>query len=462
MSADWVKRDVASVWHGFTQMAAYEDNSPVIAESAEGHYITDVDGRQYLDAISSLWVTTLGHRVPELDAALADQAGRVAHTTMLGNGNRVVIEFAEELNARLPMEDPRLLFAADGAVAVEQAVKIAFQYWQNLGVTDRTRYLALGGAYHGDTIGSMSVGDGGFGTDQFDPLTFTALRAPGYDDPAAIDTAIAMVEQHAGELAAVVIEPIVQGAVGIQTRDPGEFGPLADACREAGALLVCDEVAVGFGRTGALFASELCGIRPDLMALGKGITGGYLPMAATAAADHVWKAFGGVDLGERTFYHGHSYGGNALAAAVALEHLRIIERDDVLANVRERAAQFESLLAEAVAPLPQVGEVRQQGLMIGIQMAPPERAADGSEGGHLLRWGRRVSAACTRRGVLIRPLGDVVVVVPHLTTTAEEVERIVGVLAEAIREAATDEPQPQPGAGAELDLDAIEALRRSH
>ena len=457
---DWIERDAASVWHGFTQMAAYPQNSPVIVESGEGHHVTDVDGNRYLDAISSLWVTTLGHRVPELDRALAEQAGRVAHTTMLGNGNRVVVEFAEALNARLPMDDPRLLFAADGAVAVEQAVKIAFQYWQNLGAPGRNRYLALGGAYHGDTVGSMSVGDGGFGTDLFDPLTFAALRSPGYDDPDAIDKAIAVLESHAGELAAVVIEPVVQGAAGIRVMDPAAFAPLAEACRKAEVLLICDEVAVGFGRTGELFASELCGIRPDLMAMGKGISGGYLPMAATAAAEHVWRAFAGADLGERTFYHGHSYGGNALAAAVAHEHLRLIERDDVLANVRARAAEFDQLLTERIAPLPQVGEVRQQGLMIGIQMAPPTRAADGSEGGHLLRWGRRVSAACTRRGVMIRPLGDVVVVVPHLTTTTDEVRQIVDALAEAIPEAATDEPQPQPGAGSEMSLDEIRALRR--
>ncbi len=448
--SDWARRDADSVWHGFTQMAAYESNSPVIAESAEGHEIIDVDGRRYLDAISSLWVTTLGHRVPELDRALAEQASRVAHTTMLGNGNRVVIEFAEALNSLLPMDDPRLLFASDGAVAVEQAVKIAFQYWANLGVPGKTRYLSMGGAYHGDTLGSLSVGDGGFGTDLFDPLTFAVLRAPGYDRPDAIDQAVAMIESHSAELAGVVIEPLVQGAAGIRTMAAEAFGPLAEACRRNDVLLICDEVAVGFGRTGALFASELCGIRPDLMALGKGITAGYLPMAATAAADHVWKAFLGPDLGERTFYHGHSYGGNALAAAVALEHLALIDRDDVLANVRARAAQFETLLAEQVAGLAGVREVRQQGLMIGIELAPPERAADGSEGGHALRWGRRVSAACVDRGVLIRPLGDVVVVVPNLTTTEAEVERIVSVLAEAIAVSTTDEPQRTPGAGTEV------------
>jgi adenosylmethionine-8-amino-7-oxononanoate aminotransferase len=448
-SAEWARRDAASVWHGFTQMAAYEDNSPVIAHAAEGHEIIDVDGRRYLDAISSLWVTTLGHRVPELDRALAEQAGRVAHTTMLGNGNTVVVELAEALAARLPMDDPRILLASDGAVAVEQAVKVAFQYWENLGVRGKHRYLALGGAYHGDTVGSLSVGDGGFGTDLFDPLTFGVLRAPGYDRPDAIGVAVGLLDRHGPELAAVVIEPVVQGAAGIRTMDPAAFPPLAEAARRNDVLLVCDEVAVGFGRTGELFASDLCGIRPDLMALGKGISGGYLPLAATAAADHVWQAFLGADLGERTFYHGHSYGGNALAAAVALEHLRLIDRDDVLANVRARAAQFAALLAARVEPLAQVAAVRQQGLMMGIELAPPAVAADGSPGGHDLRWGRRVSAACVARGVLIRPLGDVVVVVPHLTTTAEEAERIVSTLAEAIEEAATDEPRPAPGAGTE-------------
>jgi adenosylmethionine-8-amino-7-oxononanoate aminotransferase len=222
-----------------------------------------------------------------------------------------------------------------------------------------------------------------------------------------------------------VVEPLVQGASGMQVLPARAFAALGTACRDHDVLLVCDEVAVGFGRTGTLFASEQCGLRPDLMALGKGITGGYLALSATAANHRVHDAFLGEDLGPRTFYHGHSYGGNALAAAVALEHLRLIDRDDVLANVRARAAEFATLLARDVAPLPGVAEVRQQGLMIGVELAPP---ADG------LRWGRRVSAACVARGVLIRPLGDVIVVVPHLTTTADEVERIVAVLAEAVTE----------------------------
>ena len=223
---EWVARDAAVVWHGFTQMATYADNAPVMAERAEGHEIIDVDGTRYLDAISSLWVTTLGHRVPRLDRAVRDQLDLVAHTTMLGNGNRVVVEFAEALCPRLPLDDPHLLFASDGAVAVEQALKIAFQYWANLGVTGRTRYLAFGGAYHGDTVGSLSVGDGGFGTALFDPLRFPVLRAPGFEDPAAIEVACRLIAEHADELAAVVVEPIVQGAAGMRLRPPAEFAAL--------------------------------------------------------------------------------------------------------------------------------------------------------------------------------------------------------------------------------------------
>lgn len=421
----WVRRDVASVWHGFTQMAAYADNSPVIVDRAEGREIIDADGRRYLDAISSLWVNTLGHRVPELDQALIEQIGKVSHTTMLGNGNTVAVAFAEALNARLPMDDPRLLFASDGAAAVEQALKIAFQYWTNQGVTDRTSYLAFDDAYHGDTIGSMSVGAGGFGTDVFDPLRFSCLRAPCYADPDAIAVAIDMIETNGDQLAAVICEPIVQGAAGIQVHPPSAFAALGDACAAHDVLLICDEVAVGFGRTGTMFASERCGLRPDLMALGKGIAAGYLPMSATAASGRVHREFLGEDLSERTFYHGHSFGGNALGAAVGLRHLELFDEWNVLDNVAERAEQFAGLLAGRIAPHRGVGEVRQAGLMMGVQLAPP---GDG------LRWGRKISAACTERGVLIRPLGDVVVIMPILTTTSDETELIVDTLAGALDE----------------------------
>jgi adenosylmethionine-8-amino-7-oxononanoate aminotransferase len=315
---------------------------------------------------------------------------------------------------------------------VEQAIKIAFQYWTNLGVTTRTRYLAFGGAYHGDTIGSLAIGDGGFGTDVFDPLRFPVVRTPSLGEPGAVDAAVAAIEAHASELAAVVLEPLVQGAAGMALVPPAAVAAVAEAADAHGVLVIHDEVATGFGRTGTLFATEQCGTRPDLVVVGKGITGGYLPLSATVASEQVWRAFLGPDLSERTFYHGHSYSGNALAAAVALRHLELIDEWDVLANVRARADQLGSLLAERIEHRSGVREVRRCGLMVGVELDPPRAG---------LRWGRRVSAGCVERGVLIRPLGDVVVLMPPLTTTAGEIEQIVDALADAI-DAVVASPTP--------------------
>jgi adenosylmethionine-8-amino-7-oxononanoate aminotransferase len=403
-------------------MATYTDNAPVMVERAEGRELIDVDGRRYLDAISSLWVTTLGHRVPELDDALRAQLDRVAHSTLLGHGNRATVELAEALAAVVPVDRPHVLFASDGASAVEQGLKIAFQYWTNRGTAGRHRYLALGSAYHGDTVGAISLGDAGFGTDVFDPLRFDVVRTPGYDDPGWCDKAVAVLEQHAGELAAAVIEPLVQGASGMLVTEPDEVARFGRACARLDVLLVADEVATGFGRTGRLFATQWCGLRPDLLCLGKGLTGGYLPMSATVASDRVYRAFLGDDLGPLTFYHGHSFSGNALAAAVALAHLRIVDGGEVMANVADRSRQLDELLSARVAGRPGVRQVRQRGLMCGVELAPPQAG---------LRWGRRVCARAVDHGVLLRPLGDVVVIMPPLTITAAEIERIVDVLAEA-------------------------------
>jgi adenosylmethionine---8-amino-7-oxononanoate aminotransferase len=423
----WVARDVAVVWHGFTQMAAYPGNVPVTVERAEGRELIDVHGNRYFDAISSLWVTTLGHRVPELDAAVVEQLGRVAHATLLGNGSRVVVEFAEALAAAVPVDDPHTVFASDGAVAVEQALKIAFQYWVNRGESGHTRFLALGDAYHGDTVGALSVGDGGFGTSVFDPLRFPVVRTPGYASVDWAAKAVAAVEAHADTLAAMIVEPLVQGASGILVADPEDVAAVGRACRDHGVLLICDEVATGFGRTGRLFASEWAGpdFRPDLMCLGKGISGGYLPLSATVVSRPVYDGFLGEDLGTTTFYHGHSYGGNALACAVALRHLQLLEEWDVLAHVRTVADHLGTRLDSTVAGLDGVAEVRRRGLMVGVELAPPEGS---------VRWGRRVCAAAVHRGVLLRPLGDVVVLMPPLTSTGAELDRVVDVLAECIAE----------------------------
>ena len=425
---EWIDRDAAAVWHGFTQMAAYADSTPVIVERGEGCYLYDVDGRRYLDAISSLWVLTLGHADADLNRAATDQLDRISHSTLLGNGNTAAIELAEALQAVVPVPDAHFLFASDGAAAVEQALKIAFQYWQNLGVTGRHAYLTLGGAYHGDSVGSMSLG-GGFDADLFDPLRFPVVRTPGYDDPGWVDKAVAALDEHADRLAAAVIEPLVQGAAGILVAEPDDVAAFADAVQARGIPLICDEVATGFGRTGGLFASDLCGVRPDLMCLGKGITGGYLPLSATAAAAPIYEAFLGEDLGTRTFYHGHSYSGNAVACAVALRHLELLEARSVLDHVESAAARLGSAL-EAVASRPEVREVRRRGLMAGVELAPPPGA---------VRWGRKVCAAAVRAGVLLRPLGDVVVIMPPLVITTAQIDTIVDVLLDAIDEVSAAE-----------------------
>jgi adenosylmethionine-8-amino-7-oxononanoate aminotransferase len=405
-------------------MAAFADNRPIIVAAAEGRELIDVAGRRYLDAISSLWVTTLGHRVPELDAALSSQLQQVAHSTLLGNGNRVVVELAEDLARVVPVEDPVFLFASDGAAAVEQALKIAFQYWWNLGVTGRDRYLVLGDAYHGDTVGSLSLGAGGFGTELFDPLRFhSVVRTPGYRDSGWLDRAQDVLAAQADRLAAVVIEPLVQGAAGMYVADPVAVAELGRACRKAGVVLICDEVATGFGRTGSLFASEQCGLRPDLMAIGKGLAAGYLPMSATVASRRVADAFLGEDLGPSALYHGHSFGGNALAAAVARRHLQLLQEWDVLANVVARGEQLRARLGGLISSA-SVSEVRTCGLMAGVELAPPRAG---------LRWGRRVCAAAVEAGVLLRPLGEVVVVMPILTSSESEIDRIADVLETAIR-----------------------------
>ena len=428
-AADWARRDAAVVWHGFTQMAVYEGSTPVIVERGEGNYLYDTDGRRYLDAISSLWVITLGHADPDLNRAAHEQLERISHSTLLGNGNTAAITLAEALRDVVPVTEPHFLFASDGAAAVEQAIKIAFQYWHNLGVRGRTSYLALGDAYHGDSVGSLSVGDGGFGTDLFDPLRFGVLRTPGYDDPDWVSKAIAVLEEHHDRLAAAIVEPLVQGAAGMLVTDPDQVAAFAGAVQDRGVPLICDEVATGFGRTGAMFASELCGIRPDLMCLGKGITGGYLPLSATVAASHIFEAFLGEDLGPRTFYHGHSYSGNALACAMAARHLELIFERGLIDRAAAAAERLGDVLAP-VAALPAVKEVRRRGLMTGVELNPP---ADAS------RWGRRVCAAAVSAGVLLRPLGDVVVVMPPLSITDEEIDTIARTLVSAIEGVAAED-----------------------
>ncbi len=424
---DWIARDAAVVWHGFTQMECYAQNRPVIVERGEGHHLIDVDGRRYLDAISSLWVNTIGHSNPDLNAAAKDQLDRIAHSTMLGNGNRVTIELAERLAQLVPVDEPHVLFASDGAAAVEQALKIAFQYWWNLGDRSRTSYLALEDAYHGDTVGSLALGAGGFGTDMFDALRFPVTRTPGYGDADWCHKAIDTIESQHENLAAVVLEPLVQGASGILIADPGDVGRVVAAAQEARVPVICDEVATGFGRTGLLFASEHCDIRADVVCLGKGIAAGYAPLSATVVTRSIYDSFLGPDLSEKTFYHGHSFSGNALACAIALRHLELLEERDLIAHAATTADHLGRRLAETIEPQAGVGAVRQQGLMVGIELTDP---ADVSLDAGLAA--RRVCAASVERGVLLRPLGPVIVIMPPLTFTTGEIDTVVDTLAESL------------------------------
>jgi adenosylmethionine-8-amino-7-oxononanoate transaminase len=425
----WKARDATVLWHGFTQMAKYGEMEPIVVESGEGCELIDVDGKRYLDAISSLWVTTLGHRIPELDQALLDQVGRIAHSTMLGNSNRVVIEFAEALCKVAPVEQAHVLFASDGASAVEQALKIAYQYWINRNESAHDTFLALGSAYHGDTIGALSLGDQGFATDIFAPLCFDVLRTPGYASAGWLQLAKGEIVANRDRLAAVIVEPLVQAASGMLIADPADVEELGRCCRTNGVLLIADEVATGFGRTGQLFASDVCKLHPDLMCLGKGITGGYLPMSATVASDAVFRAFCGDS--RLTLSHGHSYGGNALGAAVGLAHLRLLEAPAFFHDVGLRAAHLRERLQDRVAQHRLVREIRQAGLLVGVELREP---AEWNRPSGPLTLGQAVCASAVRHGVLLRPLGNVLPLVPPLTISAAEIDRLVDVLAGALDE----------------------------
>jgi adenosylmethionine-8-amino-7-oxononanoate aminotransferase len=430
--------DHAYLWHPFTQMRDWLAQDPLIIERGEGNYLIDVDGRRYFDGVSSLWCNVHGHRHPDLDAALHAQVDRIAHSTLLGLANVPSMELAKALIAVAPRGLTRVFYSDAGATAVEIALKMAIQYWHLRGEPQRQRFVSLTDAYHGDTLGAVSVGYSETFHRFFRPLLFEAVKLdpphvfrwqrglePGGALAAAIEQAERVFGECGRELAAAIVEPLMQGAAGMWDHPPEYLQALHALTKRAGALLICDEVATGFGRTGRMFAVEHAGICPDLLCLGKGLTGGYLPMSATVAAGHVYDAFLGPDLSEFTLYHGHSYSGNALAAAVALRHLELFEEWDVVANVKARSAQLSELLTERLGAHAAVKEIRLRGLMGGVELAPP---ADG------LRWGRRVCAAAVARGVLLRPLGDVVVLMPMLTSTAAEIERVVDVLGQAIDE----------------------------
>ena len=443
-SHDAIRRlDHAHLWHPFTPMQVWLDDDPVVIVRAEGHELIDDGGRRYLDGVSSLWCNVHGHNHPELNAAVAAQLERVAHTTLLGLTSVPAVLLAERLVRLTPPGLTRVFYSDNGATAEEAALKMALQYWQMTGAPKKTRFASLVQAYHGDTLGAVGVGYSETFHRFFKPVLADALRLTpphvrrwrdGMPDDAAlaraIDEAREAITRERDALAAVVVEPLMQGAAGMWPHPPEYLRALRDATDSADVLLICDEVATGFGRTGTMFACEQAGVVPDLLCLAKGITGGYLPLAATLATDRVHDAFLGPPEAGRTFFHGHTYTGNALGCAAALASLDLFERDRVLERLRPKIDRLAERLASDVTPLPHVADVRQCGVMVGIEIAADASARRPYPPGD--RMGAGVTVEARRRGVIVRPLGDVVVLMPPLSIRDDELDRLVTGVRDAI------------------------------
>ncbi|MDQ3676960.1 MAG: adenosylmethionine--8-amino-7-oxononanoate transaminase [Actinomycetota bacterium] len=414
--------DKRVLWHPFTQQRGWGAEQPLIIERGRGCTLYDTDGNAYIDGVSSLWCNVHGHGHPAIDAAVRDQLGRIAHTTMLGLAHPPAIELAQRLVELAPAGLTRVFYSDNGSTAAEVALKMAFQYWRHRGEADRTGFICLRDAYHGDTIGAVSVGGIDLFHACFGPLLFDAWQA----EPGDADGLDALLCEHAGQVAAVIVEPLVQGAAGMRMHPEGYLHAVRALCDAHDVLLICDEVATGFGRTGTMFACEQEDVAPDLMCLAKGLTGGYMPLAATLASERVYKAFLGEHEDLKTFFHGHTYTGNPLACAAALATLEIFEREHTLEALETKIALLGELLEEHVAPLQSVREVRRRGFMVGIELTDFPLA---------LRMGHRVTCAARRRGAIVRPLGDVVILMPPLAISEVQLRCLVATTAAAIEEA---------------------------
>jgi adenosylmethionine-8-amino-7-oxononanoate aminotransferase len=414
---DLASQDRAHLWHPFTQQRDWVQEPQLVIDRADGSELIDVEGRRYIDGVSSLWCNVHGHRHPRIDAAVRSQLGRVAHSTMLGLSHRPAIELAGRLVEMAPPGLTRVFYSDSGSTAAEIALKMAFQYWQQRGER-RTRFVALRNAYHGDTIGSVSVGGIDLFHSLYRPLLFDTLKA----EPGDATELEALLAWNEGDVAALIMEPLVQGAAGMLLHPDGYLRAAREVCDRHGVLLILDEVATGFGRTGRMFACDHEQVAPDLLCLAKGISGGYLPLAATLASERVYEGFLGEFRELRTFFHGHTYTGNPLACAAALASLDVFEQERTLERLQPKIALLGELL-EPVAAHPGVREVRQRGFMVGIELT--EHPLE-------LRMGHRVTVEARRRGAIVRPLGDVVVLMPPLSIPARDLRRLVAIVAQAI------------------------------
>jgi len=403
-------KDHRYLWHPFTQMKDWLAEEPIIIASAEGALLRDTEGREYLDGNSSIWTNLHGHRHPKITAAIRQQLDQIAHSSFLGLSNVPAIELAEKL-CRLSGMD-RVFYSDDGSTAVEAAIKMALQYWQHRGQRQRTKFIAFADAYHGDTLGAVSVGGIDLFHAAFKPLLFDVIRVARLSEL-----------PRGNEVAAVVIEPLIQGAAGMKLWPRGMLRQLRAWCDQSGALLIADEVMTGFGRTGTMFACEQEGVRPDLMAVAKGLTGGYLPLAATLTTEEIFEAFLGEYAEFKTFFHGHSYTGNQLGCAAALANLEVFEQEQTLERLSALCAQMSAGL-QRCRDLSPVREVRQCGFIGAVEIGPYPLEA---------KMGINVCAEMRRRGVLTRPIGNVIVLMPPYCVSAEQLEQMLQVLKDSIR-----------------------------
>ncbi|TXL65759.1 adenosylmethionine--8-amino-7-oxononanoate transaminase [Cerasibacillus terrae] len=429
------------MWLPFTQMTDYE-RDPLIIESADGVILKDIDGKEYLDGYSSLWLNVHGHSKKELNDAIKEQLDKIAHSTLLGAANVPSILLAKKLVDIAPSDLTRVFYSDSGATAVEIAVKMAYQYWENKGIKGKTKFVTLSNGYHGDTVGTMSVGSIELYHKVYTSLLFDALVIPypviyrhsSQDEEVVKEESIQklrkLFEERHEEIAGMTVEPIMQGAGGMNVMPKGYLKEVEQLCREFNILLIADEVATGFGRTGKMFSVEHEDVKPDLMTVAKGLTGGYLPVAATLATEEIYNAFYGEYSEMKTFFHGHSYTGNQLGCAVALANLEIFEKENLVEKTNEKAKYITELLEE-VSELENVGDVRQHGLMCGIELVEDKKTKQSFPSEQ--RIGYHATLKMRELSMLTRPVGrDTIVFMPPLTTTKEQLKEMVDILKQGI------------------------------
>ena len=423
--------DHSYLWHPFTQMQEWVGEEPCIISGGDGHYLIDVNGRRYLDGVSSLWCNVHGHRKKELDDAIRAQLDRISHSTFLGLSQVPGIQLAQKLIEAAPSGLQRVFYSDSGATAVEVALKMAVQYWQLKGEAKRTLIATLAESYHGDTVGAMSMGYSETFHRYHKSLLFPVLRitpphvfryyrrmSEGEALNAAVEEAKRKLTENKNSLAALVMEPLMQGAAGMWAQPVAYLQALNDICRRNGILFVVDEVATGFGRTGKMFACDHARVTPDIVCLAKGITGGYLPLAATLTSEEVFAAFLGEYKDFKTFFHGHTYTGNPLGCAAALANLDLFQREKIVENIQPGISYLQKRLAEEFLPLSHVSDVRQWGFMVGIELV--EDKASGKSYPPENRIGQKVIIEARKRNVMIRPLGDIIILMPPLSITDAE------------------------------------------